>query len=147
MYLLCDNGDVQYFCLVRGDTAKALFDFCKHKSCTCLVNNVLVLNSTCFHYFSRQNNFKFPNAGINFIHNHPPAHPRGFAPKICPHPGAFASKLLLRGRDLLGQLPTNFLQILKFSLQWHKLATDNTLGITCCSKVLYAFKENYSILD
>ena len=31
------------------------------------------------------------NAGINFIHNHPPAHPQGFAPKICPHPGAFAS--------------------------------------------------------
>ena len=30
------------------------------------------------------------NAGINFAHNHPPAHPRRFAPKICPHPGAFA---------------------------------------------------------
>ena len=29
-------------------------------------------------------------AGINFIHNHPPPpHPWGFAPKICPHPGAF----------------------------------------------------------
>ena len=26
------------------------------------------------------------NAGlINFIHNHPPAHPLGFAPKTCPH--------------------------------------------------------------
>ena len=25
-------------------------------------------------------------AGINFIHNHPPpAHPRGIAPKLCPH--------------------------------------------------------------
>ena len=34
---------------------------------------------------------KVNNAGINFIHNHPPAHPRGFAPKICSHPGAFAS--------------------------------------------------------
>ena len=32
------------------------------------------------------------NAGINFIHNHlPPMHPWGFAPKVCPHPGAFAS--------------------------------------------------------
>ena len=38
-------------------------------------------------------------AGINFIRNHPPPpHPRGFAPKICPHPGAFAGG----GRDLLG---------------------------------------------
>ena len=33
----------------------------------------------------------YGNAGINFIHNHPPAHPRGFAPKIFPHLGAFAS--------------------------------------------------------
>ena len=24
LYLLCDNGDVQYFCHVRGDTAKVL---------------------------------------------------------------------------------------------------------------------------
>ena len=31
------------------------------------------------------------NAGINFIHNHPPAFPRGFSPKICPHSGALAS--------------------------------------------------------
>ena len=31
-------------------------------------------------------------AGINFIHNHPPpVHPWGFVPKLCPHPGAFAS--------------------------------------------------------
>ena len=37
LYLLCDNGDVQYFCRVRGDTAKVLFDFYKHKDCTCLV--------------------------------------------------------------------------------------------------------------
>ena len=32
-----------------------------------------------------------PYAGINFIHNHSPAHPGGFAPKIFLHPGAFAS--------------------------------------------------------
>ena len=44
-------------------------------------------------------------AGINFIHNHPPENPRGFAPKMCPHPGAFASKLLPGGGDLLGQFP------------------------------------------
>ena len=31
------------------------------------------------------------NAGINFIHNHPPTHLRGFTPKTCSHPGAFAS--------------------------------------------------------
>ena len=30
LYLLCDNCDVQYFCGVR-ETAKALFDFYKHK--------------------------------------------------------------------------------------------------------------------
>ena len=38
------------------------------------------------------------NAGMNFIHNHPPAHPRGFAPNICPHPGAFCPGV----GDLLG---------------------------------------------
>ena len=32
----------------------------------------------------------------------PPAYPRGFAPKTSPHPGAFASKLLPGGEDLLG---------------------------------------------
>ena len=30
-------------------------------------------------------------AGINFIHSHPPMDPLGFAPKICPHCGDFAS--------------------------------------------------------
>ena len=33
------------------------------------------------------------NAGINFIHNHPPAHPRGFAPKICP-PWGFCDDIM-----------------------------------------------------
>ena len=53
------NGDVQYFCRVREDTAMALFNFHKHKNCTCLVNKVLFLISTCCHSFSGQNNFKF----------------------------------------------------------------------------------------
>ena len=49
--------------------------------------------------------YELPYAGINFIHNHPPpAHPQGFAPKTCPHPGAFASKLLPGGRGFVGQL-------------------------------------------
>ena len=39
-------------------------------------------------------------AGINFIHNHPHAHPRGFAPKTCSHPEAFASKLLPRNEGI-----------------------------------------------
>ena len=51
LYLLCDiNGDVQYFCRMKGDKAKVLFDFYKQKNCTCLVNKVLVLISTCCHY-------------------------------------------------------------------------------------------------
>ena len=44
-------------------------------------------------------------AAINFCHNHPPAHSRGFAPKICPHPGTFVSKFLPGDGHLLGQLP------------------------------------------
>ena len=32
LYLLCDTGDVQYFCHVREDTATALFDFYRHKT-------------------------------------------------------------------------------------------------------------------
>ena len=60
------------------------------------------------------------NAGINFIHNHPPAHPRGFAPKICSHPGAFASQLLPGGRAFVGEgrafVYKRFLPFLEFSL-------------------------------
>ena len=41
--LLCDHGDVQYFCHVRGDAVKVLFDFYKLKNCTCFINKVLVL--------------------------------------------------------------------------------------------------------
>ena len=32
MYLLYDNGDVQYFCCVREDTAKTLFIFTSIKN-------------------------------------------------------------------------------------------------------------------
>ena len=54
----------------------------------------------------------------------PPAHPRGFAPKICLHLGAFASKLLPRGRGFVGAAPegrafsinARCLPFLKFSL-------------------------------
>ena len=49
LYLLCDTVDVQYFCCVREDTATALFDFCRHKNCTFLVNKVLFLISICCH--------------------------------------------------------------------------------------------------
>ena len=43
-------------------------------------------------WFRFYNNLNLDNAVINFCHNHPPpAHPRGFASKICPHSGAFAS--------------------------------------------------------
>ena len=45
------------------------------------------------------------NAGINFIHNHPPAHPLGFAPKICPYPGLLHPSFYPGSGDLLGQLP------------------------------------------
>ena len=98
----------------------------------------------------RQSNY----AGINFIHNHPPSHPRGFAPKICPHPGAFAFKLFPEGRGFVGAAPEGrafiykrCLPFLKFSLLWQELATDNTLRFTCCSESVCVFKENYSIPD
>ena len=68
-------------------------------------------------------NFQKNNATVNFCHNHPPAHPRGFAPKICPHPGAFASQLLPGGREFVGVAPERrafvfkrFLPFLIFSL-------------------------------
>ena len=32
LYLLCDYGDVKYFCRVREDTADTLFGFYKHKN-------------------------------------------------------------------------------------------------------------------
>ena len=32
LYLLCDNGDVWYFCCVREDTALAFFEFYKYKN-------------------------------------------------------------------------------------------------------------------
>ena len=84
----------------------------------------------------------------------PPAHPRGFEPKICPHPGAFAFQLLPGGRGFVGRAPKGrafvykpFLPFLEFPLQWKELAPDNTLGFICCSEILYVLKENYSILD
>ena len=52
--------------------------------------------------------FKFGslvNTGINFIHKHPPAYSRGFASKICHHPGAFVSKHLPWGRGFVGTAP------------------------------------------
>ena len=49
--------------------------------------------------------------------------PPGFAPKICPHPGAFGSKLLPSGRGFVGAAPEGrafvnkrCLPFLKFSL-------------------------------
>ena len=48
---------------------------------------------------------------------------RGFAPKICPHPGAFASYLLPGGREFVGVAPegghlsiNDFLPLLEFLL-------------------------------
>ena len=61
-----------------------------------LVKEGLIVVNRSFCHFS----------GINFIHNHPPAHPRGFAGKICLHPGAFASQLLPGGgRGFVGAAP------------------------------------------
>ena len=84
------------------------------------------------------------NAVINFIHNHPPAQPRGFAQKVCSHLGAFASYLLHGEGGFVGValevwafVYKGFLPFLEFSLQWQELATDNTLGFICCSKILY----------
>ena len=48
---------------------------------------------------------KIEDAAINFCHNHPPVHPRGFAPKICSHSGASASLFLPGGADLFGVGP------------------------------------------
>ena len=74
----------------------------------------------------------------------PPAHPGGFAPKTCPHPGAFASKLLHGGRGFVGQLGEGRAFVYKRCLPFfeifiimEELATDNTLGFTCCSEILY----------
>ena len=84
----------------------------------------------------------------------PPRTPRGFAPNICSHPGAFASYLLPGGQEIVGITPEGracvykrFLPFLGFPLQWQELATDNTSGFICCSEILYVLKENYSILD
>ena len=52
-------------------------------------------------------------AAINFCHNYPPAHSRGFAPKICPHPRAFVSKFLPGGRAFVCK---RCLPFLEFSL-------------------------------
>ena len=48
---------------------------------------------------------RYLNAGINFIHNHPPAHPRGFAPKISPTLGLLCPRFCPGGGHLLGQIP------------------------------------------
>ena len=32
LYMLCDNGDLRYFCHVREDMAWALFEFYKYKN-------------------------------------------------------------------------------------------------------------------
>ena len=52
-----------------------------------------------------QPNSLYIYAAVSFCDNHPPAHRWGFAPKICPHPGAFASQLLLGGRGFVGIAP------------------------------------------
>ena len=92
---------------------------------------------------------------MNFIHNHSPhAHCR-FAPKICPHPGAFASKLFPGGWGFVGAAPKRRAFLLinyvchlkKFSLLWQELTTDNILVFTCFSEILYVLQKCYSILD
>ena len=81
-----------------------------------------------------------------------PCVPPGFAPKICPYPGAFASYLLQGGWVFVGVAPEGwafvykqFLPFLEIPLQWQELATDNTLGFICCFEILYVLKENYSL--
>ena len=66
------------------------------------------------------------NAGINFMHNH----------------------------LLLGQLPRGGHLSIKdvchlwiFHEKWQELVTEKTSGFTCCSEVLYVFKENHYISD
>ena len=63
LYLLCNNGQVQYFCRMREDTAKTCLDFYKHKICICLVKKVLLLikklSLPVARSFSHQNNFRF----------------------------------------------------------------------------------------
>ena len=70
------------------------------------------------------------NAGINFIHNHPPAHSRGFAPKICPH-----------------HLSINdFCHFWNFHYNGKNWRLTTFLGLFVALK-FYVLKENYSILD
>ena len=54
-----------------------------------------------------------------------PTHPRGFAQKTCPHPGAFASWLFPGGQGFVGIAPKGrafvykrFLLFLKISKSW-----------------------------
>ena len=51
--LLCNINAIMViavFLSCERYTGEALFDFYKHKNCTCLGNKVLVLISTCCHH-------------------------------------------------------------------------------------------------
>ena len=74
--------------------------------------------------------------------------------KFAPNPGLLHPSFCPGGRDLLGQLSrgrhlsvNDVCPFWNFHYNGKNLATDNNLGFSCCSKILYVFKENYSTLD
>ena len=56
---MCNNGDVQYFCHMTEGTAKALFDFSRHKILPFSKQTILSHKETLYLLpsFSHQHNF------------------------------------------------------------------------------------------
>ena len=94
----CNNNKQKFShpCLKQNQYDKGcLLERTKHINC----RSTLLHYETCKAHKKQQKLEAHGYAAVNFC---PPVHPREFAPKICPHPGAYASQLLLGGRGLLG---------------------------------------------
>ena len=96
-----------------------------------------------------------PNAGINFIHNHPPTHPRDLPQKFAPTMGLLHPSFCPGGGgNLLGYLPrdghlsiNDFCHFWNFHYNGKNWRLTTLWGFICCSEILYVLKENYSISD
>ena len=116
------------------------------------LDSIKIPKMKCFKYAQVADVIILINAGINFIHNHPPRAPPAICTKNLPPPWGFCILAFARRAGICwgssrgaGICQKTIFAIFGIFIVMARI--DSTLGFICCSESLYVFKTNYSNLD